>query len=192
MDKRPDYEIARENVNRMAHELGLDIKAQFVPFSQSRNAKPRAGQDKPWQSLNWRIKLERNGQPVLETDYGQGVAYCPASKAPASRFDKWQLSRAIAIEIETGKIARVMGDSPFATAKAIPAPEIADVLHSLALDSSVLDFAGFADWAADYGYDTDSRSAESTYRLCLDYALALRAAIGDSALAKLRVAAGEM
>lgn len=191
-DKRPSHVIARETVNRLAHELGLEIGARFVPFSQSRNAQPRAGRAQPWQSINWRITLSRNGRPVLKCDYSQGVAHCPASRS--ARFPvKGDRQRAIALEIESGRVAGVgIGGSAFETAKRIPAPDLADVLHSLALDSSVLDYAGFSEWAGDLGYDSDSISAESTYRECLAHALALRASIGESALAKLREAAGEM
>jgi hypothetical protein len=193
LDSRPSHEIARENVNALAHSLGLDMRAEFVPFSQSRNAKPRAGQDKPWRSLNWRVTLTRGGRDVLSTDYSQGEAHCPAYKAKADNFDKWQRAKAIALEIETGKIARAfMGGTPSATAKPIPSPEIADVLHSLAMDSDVIDYATYEDWAACLGYDPDSRSGEATYRACLTIALALRAAIGEAALSQLREAAAEM
>lgn len=193
LDSRPSHEIARETVNALAHSLGLDMRAEFVPFSQSRNAKPRDGQDKPWRSLNWRVTLTRNGRDVLSTDYSQGEAHTPAHKAKADNFDKWQRSQAIALEIETGKIARAfMGGKPQATSKPIPAPYLADVLHSLALDSDVLNYARFEDWAAEFGYETDSRKAESTYRACLEIALAMRAAIGDAGLEQLREAAAEM
>ena len=48
-----------------------------------------------------------------------------------------------------------------------------------------LDAGGFENWAAEYGFDPDSRKAESIYRLCLEYALAMRAALGDSGMAEL-------
>lgn len=67
-------------------------------------------------------------------------------------------------------------------------PDAVDVLYSLVMDSSVLDYAGFEDWASEYGYDTDSRQAESTYRACLDIALKLRAAIGEAGLETLATA----
>jgi hypothetical protein len=175
--------------------LGLEIACQFVPFSQSRNAKPRAGQEKPWRSLNWRVTLTRAGSsaPGLTIDYSQGEGHAPASKARADRFDKWQRSQAIALEIETGKIATAFSvGKPHATGKPVPAPEIADILHSLALESSAIDYAGFEDWAAEFGYDADSRSAESAYRECLAHALAFRALIGDSKLQELIEAANEM
>jgi hypothetical protein len=44
-------------------------------------------------------------------------------------------------------------------------PDLLDVLDALASDASSYDNAGsFEDWADEYGYDTDSRKAERTYR----------------------------
>jgi hypothetical protein len=44
-------------------------------------------------------------------------------------------------------------------------PRAADVLHSLILDSSAADQT-FESWCSEFGYDTDSRKAEATYREC--------------------------
>jgi len=45
--------------------------------------------------------------------------------------------------------------------------EANEVLNSLALDSSGVENAsGFADWCGEYGYDTDSRKAHKTYKIC--------------------------
>ncbi len=46
-------------------------------------------------------------------------------------------------------------------------PTAAEVLECLASDSSSIDNArGFEDWCGEFGYDTDSRKAERTYRAC--------------------------
>jgi hypothetical protein len=45
-------------------------------------------------------------------------------------------------------------------------PEPADVLDCLASDASGAENASsFEDWCSEYGYDTDSRKAEKTYRI---------------------------
>lgn len=75
------------------------------------------------------------------------------------------------------------------SSKATPIlPDVADVLYSLVSDSRVLDSGGFEEWASDCGYDADSRSAEVTYRACLEIALKLRAAIGEAGLETLQTA----
>lgn len=59
------------------------------------------------------------------------------------------------------------------------APETADVLDCLASDSASIESArDFADWCADFGYDTDSRKAHKTYTVCKRQADRLKAFMG--------------
>jgi len=61
-------------------------------------------------------------------------------------------------------------------------PSPADVLNCLASDAAGVDNAGgFEDWAAEYGYDPDSRRAEKTYRLCERQTEKLKALLGPEA-----------
>lgn len=66
-------------------------------------------------------------------------------------------------------------------------PKLEDVVSSLILDGSPY-FNGekFEDWAANCGYDADSRKAESIYRECMETGRALQAAIGKQDLESLR------
>lgn len=166
---------------------GVTMQADFVPFSQSRNAKPRKD-GTVWRSLNWRVRLfhRRSSAPILETDYAQGEGHAPAYKA-ARNPSRMSVDERAALdrELEEGRTA-----SPrHAFRKPIPAPSIGDVMQSLAMDSDVLDHAGFEDWARDYGYDTDSREAESIYRACIEIATKIRAGLGGHLLAEIRLAA---
>lgn len=46
-------------------------------------------------------------------------------------------------------------------------PKLKDVLDCLASDSSSIENArSFEEWASDFGYDTDSRKAERTFKAC--------------------------
>ena len=188
-------------IARMADRMAVTLQAVFIPYSASRNAAPRHGSDKPWPSVNWRVTLLHKGRPFLLCDYSQGTAYAPAHKAKARMRDgdaslgERLRKRAIGHEIERGTVHQ-FGDGPFTdndgtkdTRKPIPAPDIGDVLQSLARDSDVLDSRGFEDWAGDLGYSTDSREAESIYRESLDQSLKLRNTIGGDNLAELRLAA---
>jgi hypothetical protein len=59
-------------------------------------------------------------------------------------------------------------------------PEAGEVLDCLASDASSIENArNFEDWAAEYGYDTDSRKAERTFKTCEAQAAKLRAFLGD-------------
>lgn len=66
-------------------------------------------------------------------------------------------------------------------------PDTLDVIYSLNSDADALNYASFEDWADSFGYDADSRSAEATYRACLEIGLKLRAALGGAGLERLNV-----
>ena len=162
--------------------LGLTVESVFVPFSQSRNKAEQSP------SLNWVVTVKRNGRDVITTDYSAGMCHCPAykRKVPATwnrPARMWQ-PLACAAECENGnELGAFTSWGGFRHDRAKPIlPDALDVIYSLVMDSSVLDAGGFENWAADYGYATDSRSAESTYRACLDIALKMRGAIGESGL----------
>jgi hypothetical protein len=58
-------------------------------------------------------------------------------------------------------------------------PDVAEVLDCLASDAASVENAGsFEDWCGEYGYDTDSRKAEATYRLIEKQAAKLKALLG--------------
>jgi hypothetical protein len=59
-------------------------------------------------------------------------------------------------------------------------PTAADVMHYLCSDAAGFDNAsGFEDWCSEYGYETDSRKAEATYRQIERQAKRLRQFLGD-------------
>lgn len=59
-------------------------------------------------------------------------------------------------------------------------PTAADVLNCLASDASGYENARtFEEWASEYGYDPDSRSAERTYNLVAEQTAHLRTFLGD-------------
>lgn len=170
-----------DSIATVAARLGLTVSAVFVPFSRSRNYKPNAKLSD--RSLNWTVTIQHNGRDVLTTDYGAGIAHCPSYHYNAK--PTLDYAAAIEAETETGKARTSAHRIKLLT------PDTRDVLASLAMDAGAIDFASFEDWASDYGYDTDSRKAESVYRACLATALALRAALGDAGLSELRDAASE-
>lgn len=157
----------------MIADLGLTIRAEFVPFSQSRN------KGNKHHSLNWRVTLQCKGRDVLTCDYSAGSAHCPADKKRwPTPHDKRQ---AIADECESGREA----PHKYRKSKKIE-PDARDVINSLLLDASALDCASFADWCSDYGYDADSLSARKIYDECIAHAVAFRAAVGAENFEKLR------
>lgn len=207
------WEIARDESERKALDtlraLGFTIEADFVPFSQSGAAATKKGRAL-FPSLNWRVRVMRNGREIISTPYFAGMGHAPASKlkfAPAGgslearKRAEQDKRRAIAWECEHGRAVRngrmiYTGGSngswrPLAIGEAI-VPSIVDVMHCITLDAGAIEFASFEEWADNYGENTDSRAAEATYRQCLAYGLALRAAVGEEGLQALRDAFEDM
>ena len=90
-------------------------------------------------------------------------------------------------ECETGRLSGFSGLPLDRNIK----PDTLDVVNSLLLDASALDFSGFADWSADFGFDADSIKARAIYDACIACGLALRAGLGDAMLQELRDAFSE-
>ena len=139
---------------QFAADSGIEYSAVFVPQSQSRNA------DEDRLSLNWIVTLKK-GSTEIKTDYMQGIGHLP----------NYKFGRKTQAEAEKERIAAEKGHY---RAKKLKPPTLVDVLCSLVLDSSVINYASFDDWANEYGCDTDSREAEKMYNACMITALQLR------------------
>lgn len=77
---------------------------------------------------------------------------------------------------------------PFSQGSAIThEPTAEDVLDCLASDSAGIENArgDFEEWAREYGYGTDSRTAEREFKLCEKQAEKLKAFLGDGAYEEL-------
>ncbi len=162
----------------------FSIKTRFVPASL---------QTDEWRkkSFNWNVELLFKERPLLTITYSKGWGHSPNARARppgksamSSRLIETARLRMQLDEIEKGRLCRfdwntftfytVMG-----SAGVIPPPTVAEILCSLASDSSVLDYASFEDWAPCLGYDPDSISAKAIYDQCLKIGLALRNNLGN-------------
>ena len=124
-----------------------------------------------------------------------GFTYRDATAREALNQYRTELAAA---ECESGfkmRLTRWGHETKFETVGGRPAsknsriePNPVDVLYSLVMDSDVLDSGGFEDWAENFGYDTDSRAAESIYKACVDLALKMRAAFGPDGMESLATA----
>jgi hypothetical protein len=178
--------MAKQEIESFMDSHSITVESVCIPFSQSRN---KGG----WESLNWRVTLKVKGREVITTDYSAGIGHAPsykATKAPApysGNLRMWK-EAAGAFEIENGFAAIAEWGGIRADKKSPLMPEACNVLYSLASEAGVLNYSGFEDWAAEMGYDADSRKAEKIYRECIETALKLRAALGDDGLSALHTA----
>lgn len=177
----------KKDIISLIESLGLAYSAQFVPQSQSRNK----GKEP---SLNWIVTISMGQRNELQTDYMQGIGNLQNYNFAESK--KLWYSENVKHACESGAWNKNLTyETQFSNSilrkpywKPIPAPELIDVLFSLMLNSDVIEYSNFEEWADNCGYDKDSRSAEATYKACLEIALKLRSILGESALAQLREA----
>lgn len=164
-------EETKVDVDYMIAQLGLTVDSVYVPMEKG---------DKP--RLKWVVTLNRLGKKILSCTYTAGVDYAPSWPAQAA-YD----------ECRTGLYAVVL-----LVPKPI-SPDIVDVVASLCLDASAIDYASFEDWANNCGYDfhvmedpEEKQFLLVDYKQCLEYALKLKAAIGDEDFQALRDACSNL
>jgi hypothetical protein len=158
-------------------ELGYRIDCKFIPFSQSRSKKNSE------KNLNYLITLYWKDRIIGEFDYSMGQGHCMAYNKPpifpSGNIDKYGQRQVIDYECENG-IRGFWCNSWVgkwgASGKKYPIlPKLSDVINCLMVDSEVLDYPSFDDWANCFGYNTDSISAKKIYDACMSTALKLRA-----------------
>jgi hypothetical protein len=157
----------------------VEYSATFVPFSRSRN------RDEKQCNLNWVITLKA-GRTEFSTDYSQGVGHIPKYQ----HGNKLVIYRdAVAETCETGLNHTIDYKNDMyrrLRAKPLAPPAKADVFYCLLMDSDVVYFACFEDWASELGHDTDSRKAAKVYEACLQTALKFRRFFNEAELTELR------
>ncbi len=196
--------MGHEKLDTYIAGLNLSYSAIFIPQSKSRNA------DKEDASLNWSVSISPNSgkdciQRGITTDYMQGIGHAPGYEHVFKQSGHKDLYFAhVAEKGRTLKKLLKMGNGKIDWYEAnnrmtgygmglkgtwnenLPSPALRDVLYSLVMDSDVINYNSFEDWAENFGYETDSRKAEKTYNDCMKIALKLRALIGDAALNELK------
>lgn len=169
-----DDDMPDDDREYILDQLGLTLDCEFVPFSNSRNAKEiKSVSDF---SINWKCTVKKGSQS-LTVDYSQGIGHLPKSIQPGL------MGRVSVDQFNTVKAACETGQ---AKGRKVVEPDLEDVVYSLLMDSEVIDYSDFEDWAESLGFDTDSRAAKKAYKACLGIALKLRAMLGDSVLSDLR------
>jgi hypothetical protein len=193
--------MAKITAEQLKNEFKLVVKAEFVPWSKSRSFDEKIGRDVSKKNLNWRVTLQKHNDDarfeqnrvidIITTEYSAGIGHAPSynAKNMGVRFSMMH-AECLEKEIETGKFYassqtdKTLIGKPGKWCAILPDP--ADVVYSLVQDGSAIDSPTYEDWAADMGFDADSRKGEAIYRQCLEIGLKLRAGLGEENLAKLR------
>lgn len=194
--ERPDYEVAKDEIQELMEKHKLVTKSEFVPRSQSRD--PKA------EMVNWKVTLcrykekkpESSVQPdtifrkrdgayvgiteLITTDYSQGIAHLKGYKHFAKKTTDYVTE--LANVLETGRSK--FGWSSYNFTPKVPTD--VDIIAALANDSDVLDYSDYEEWASNCGFEPDSRKGEKIYKACLKIALKMRSSLGDALLTEFR------
>lgn len=140
-------------------EAGAEFFADFVPMSKSRNAGEKT------LTINWRVGFRfvdkwQRGSVVF--DYQQEIGHLPAVYRDTKKVGSPNSLHRVGLERQAVENGKVPGWPSVVT------PTLADVMWSLAMDADVRDYPTFEEWAAETGYDEDSRKAERIYKAAME------------------------
>lgn len=176
------------NTQTENNTAATDPRAAFLTWMESNGVTVQfhsAGVDfSNWDSIQFRYRAEvRKGDKSEYFDYSGGCAAFLDARSRAYHTKPVNDFRGLAAGILSCRHRYI--DCPDVRAAyqrlyAASKPDAASLLDCLKLYSSAAD-QDFEDWAADFGYDVDSRSAEKTWNACRDTSRRLRALVGREA-----------
>lgn len=152
----------QETVGAFAERHGITMTAKLLGIGPDYAGD--SSMDDP-RATHWLVTLTYAGRK-LSTPYHMGSAFWRWK-----RSGKWgeagERVNEYAPVLRAGRGLSLWGEEVIRDRSEPIPPELADVLNSLRLDAEGIENArNFEEWAGEYGYDTDSRKAEETYRDC--------------------------
>ena len=164
-----DYDAIRRDVAEYLNNHGVTVAVDYVPPDRRDSADVFRWKNQRF--LMWRLTFSR-GTARATFDYRAAEGHCPAYNLPVAvggNRGSIYRSELIAAEIATGRTWRQLDGNHGKASGAAILPDVAAVVKCL-LDDAAAYGETFENWAADYGYDPDSRSAEKLYQECLEAA----------------------
>jgi len=155
-----------------AHGLTMEV----VPAAANPNLA-----DSEWEADHWSVTI-KGSRGSITLPYSMGIGHRVWAKNARDAFHYGNFPGVQAHSVKPGE--RVPHMRPIVWENLKPytrptPPDLACVLDSLASDASSYENArNFDEWASEYGYDTDSRKAEKTYRSVGDQAKELLHLLG--------------
>ncbi|MFM0649770.1 hypothetical protein PQR14_36105 [Paraburkholderia bryophila] len=183
----------RERRDALLAKHGFTYSYRFIPHSGSSHAQADT------LTLNWVVTVT-NGKTTYQTEFHKGIGHLRypwnSPYAVMNAQQKTATQAALTEAAETGRASDIRldgrgvvvgGDLPF------PDPSLDEVLWCLVQDAGARHFESFDAWAAEHGYDSDSRKAEAVYRACMECAKALlKLFAGETELQRISALVDEM
>lgn len=156
----------------------LNVSMTFrVLDARTDKPKTQTKEDKEWsaRAAHFAVRVMRRDMVVMDFEYSMGAAHFARCVTVDGRHE-------LTTKTPFNRIAR-----PLVNVRNGEGPTLADVFCSLLSDADCGDRT-FEDFCSDFGYDTDSRRAENTWRACVDTSIRLRTYFDPADVAKLREA----
>lgn len=175
-----------ENITSTLEALGFSLVIVSGPKGEVR--------DNDWPCISYTVQLLLKGRLVIETDYSLGVGHVKVPKRWEDQPNGLTSDEVCAFNTLRNNPGAQLKNKAFHASLAAKlakaqkvTPQLADVLHSLISDGEAyFDAMSFEDWAANYGYDADSRKAENIFRKCDEIGRALARGIPAELLSQVR------
>lgn len=196
MTKQP-WQIERDQRN-------AEIDAALSDWSMKCTHIPDLSPDFKDLRLKYHVQFFHKGRLVLQTPYSMGVAHIPNYDAMVKKFGSNTRDYVEWLRhcCGHGKVTRYLPSFGLSTMQGEAIlPELRDVMHCLVMDSDVLNYRSFKEWAHELGFDTvpvdmlgrpigsviDAyEQARKAYDACMESALALRMEVHDEGMAALQ------
>jgi len=182
-----DYEKARASLATMIQELGITMTSTAI---NEREGLKGLGDGWRLQACHARCQIDFAGGGRYSTEYsaGLGAAFGHLSfeqfmKLIGIGWDSLSGVKDAYAQIKGRECRLVSGVLILAVARMKWAPNIVDVIASLAMDATD---APFEEFCADLGYDEDSRKAEAVWLTCCETGRVMRRNIGNEKFKELR------
>lgn len=165
-------------VDAIIADAKLAMSAKHVPSEYD----PKAGKD-VFQGIKWACMFQ-TPRGEMSVPFTQGIGHLPDDvyRPTWSRgFTNGELDK-INHALKTGYVGN--------SSRRLAPPSIYDVLSCLFSDADALE-STFEDWCGNFGYDSDSRKAESTFKACRETGLDLLRILGAEHFEAMRDAISE-
>lgn len=168
----PDYEVAQKEAEELFNALGIAATCSDPqPGTEQRKG------SEPWHHLFFVLSFVR-GAVAISAEWRAGLGLPKWERATDAQirgaFGWSSLSDDLTGKRPGGQVLRMAGRTAEGRAGLAKlakllgyAPAPWEVLTGVCRDGQAL-YQTFEDWAADYGYDSDSREAERVYNGCCE------------------------
>jgi hypothetical protein len=158
-------------------DCNLSVEVSSVPENPHM---VRADEEKPWEADHWFFTL-KTARRQMSGYYSKGAGHRKYSRAVALRVYGYYGAGSPFRDGDSYPMRPTIFEAEFRRAFIAAPPTVQEVVACLMSDAQSVHYAAtFEDWAAEFGYDTDSRTAHKTYKIVMRQTQKLRAMLGNA------------